>query len=136
MVRLLFLDGLLIFVAGAVLAMLAVTRAPGSGWSSVLGVAAAAALVLAATRFSRKGFGDGGALQAPRAHLIRDLLSVPFVVMGHSHAARMTPLGSDGLFFNTGSWVEGTPMHVRIVHAHAAGPDQRPRAELLPWTRQ
>jgi UDP-2,3-diacylglucosamine pyrophosphatase LpxH len=129
-VRLLFLDGLFIFLTGAALAWFAITSEATGLRGTLLGVAAAATLGLSIARFARRGYGDGGTLQAPRARLIRDLLSVRFVVMGHSHAARVQPLGNEGLFFNTGSWVEGTPMHVLIRRAA----DDGPHAELLPWT--
>ncbi len=70
--------------------------------------------------------------QAPE--LIRQLVSAPFIVFGHSHAPETVALDGGGVYFNTGTWAsddaDNAFTHVLITHTEETGV---PHAELRQW---
>ena len=114
LMRLLFLDRILLGLAGLALVVLTLWMAPDP-WVELLGVLAAVAGVWAINRrLAPRRFILPGPRQAYAARDIADELGVRIVVMGHSHQRRKVPLGDDRWYVNTGCWL---PPFQRELHA-------------------
>ncbi|MCK6549964.1 metallophosphoesterase [Myxococcota bacterium] len=103
--RLMFLDRILLG-AGTLSLMMFVLLVVHDWWFELAGIAV---LLLAANAINRRmaprRFLLPGPKQAQAAQKIAELMEVPLVVMGHSHARRMYDLGSGRRYINTGCWL-------------------------------
>lgn len=105
LMRLLFLDRILLVIGGLALAlfMLILFENP---WFELLGVVLVA---LAGMQINRKlaprRYFLPGPKQQEAAKKIMKILDVPLVVMGHSHVRRSTEISPGKLYVNTGCWL-------------------------------
>ncbi|MBK6689007.1 MAG: metallophosphoesterase [Deltaproteobacteria bacterium] len=109
LMRLLFLDRILL-AAGALTMVMLVLLVAENPWWELAGIVATG---LVAWQINRKlqprRFFVPGPKQAQAAKKIGDLLDVPLVVMGHSHSRRLTDIGSGRRYMNTGCWLPPLP---------------------------
>ncbi len=105
LMRLLFLDRLLLAVSALFLTLL-VLVVMQSPWVELLGIVLVA---LATYRVNRvlapRRFLAPGPKQVAIARKIAELAEVPLVVMGHSHVRRDVDLGAGRRYMNTGCWL-------------------------------
>jgi UDP-2,3-diacylglucosamine pyrophosphatase LpxH len=131
LVRAVMLDRLLLLFATPLLWLLPLAL-PWSwmpwSWSACLGVWA---LWTLAALIERE---DTDPRQAMRdvAKRIRASMSVPFVVMGHSHDA-CADVADDGVYFNTGTWVPHGPGVKAFTHLLVERGEGSVRAMLCQW---
>jgi UDP-2,3-diacylglucosamine pyrophosphatase LpxH len=103
--RLLFLDRVLL-VGGALVLAFLVLLVVESPWFELGGLLAVGAVTAQVNRsMAPRRFLKPGPKQARAARRIAELLDVPLVVMGHSHARRVRDLGGGRKYVNTGCWL-------------------------------
>lgn len=105
LMRLLFLDRLLL-VAGAFALAMFVLLIFESVWIELAGIGlVAGAAFWINKRMAPRRFLLPGPKQAQAARRISKLLKVPLVVMGHSHVRRISDLAGGAKYVNTGCWL-------------------------------
>ena len=109
LMRLLFLDRVLL-VAGALALAMLVLLVFTSPWLELLGIAiVAGAAVWVNKLMAPRRYLMPGPKQAQAALRISRLLKVPLVVMGHSHDRRIVKLQGGARYVNTGCWLPPLP---------------------------
>ena len=105
LMRLLFLDRILLAAASLFLTML-VLIVVTSPWFELLGVVLVGALAYRVNRMmAPRRYLQPGPKQIQAAKRITELLEVPLVVMGHSHVRKSVDLGDGRRYINTGCWL-------------------------------
>lgn len=137
----LLVDRVALGVGGGVLVVTAL--ALGFVWPAFFAFAAAVALAwwLANRELSKlRDLAETGDLLAERAPRLVALLPAAFIIMGHTHAPRQTPIdGGRATYFNLGSWSEeetatGDEVHqASRTHLVVEVRDGKPCAELRVW---
>lgn len=117
LMRLLFLDRILLVVGSLAMAMLMLLLFE-SPWFELAGVVLTALLAVSINkRMAPRRYFMPGPKQQQAARRIAKLLDVPVVVMGHSHVRRVNDLGKGRKYINTGCWLpplDGGPEHTDV----------------------
>jgi len=93
----------------------------GALWAGRFGLAlgATAAALMAHRVLARRRSIDCRAKLARAARVLRHLMDVRYVVLGHSHGPACESLGEGSFYFNSGSWLESM-QYVRILRDGSA----------------
>jgi len=137
LMRLLFLDRMLLAIAAAFLTLI-VLVVVDSPWIELAGVVVIAAAAYSVNRaLEPKRYLAPGPKQIGIAKKIAEILDVPLVAMGHSHSRRDVDLGQGRRYVNTGCWL---PPFEGLDHTDPSQPctcklshlvvDQKGKAEL------
>lgn len=119
LMRLLFLDRVLLILGALVLALLVLVVAD-SPWIELVGLILTAVLTVRINRrMAPRRHLQPGPKQTTAAKRIAEILDVPLVVMGHSHVRRDIDLGNGKRYINTGCWL---PPFEALNHVDPAAP--------------
>ena len=132
--RMVMLDRFGLYVGALAAALLALALLPWIGVAIVTALAVAA--VVGMSRWLGKHHVTSQIPMRSIPQRLRKLVDAPVVVFGHTHDPRWQPLGLDGLYVNSGTWLPATRPGLRRSFTHVLivpRAEGKPVVELRQW---